>query len=479
MVGIVSETIVRRGEAKTPGGKLVAVNVTLQMNGSAQSDGTVQPNGTTHPNSALPPNSAVQSNSAARPNGAVRSCKLDGDFFVEASDDSAPAEFLHAIEQALVAGVSVQSVIDSHPDCNLIGTDAKAIETAFTRALEQIMRRSMPSTTALTSVMPQAPIRKEPISKDPIPKDPIHKKDHIYKDCVQHSAMPGVPSTAASVPPNNRADYASRWAQLLPQLTVVHDQPRLPAEQMRIDETWAREVASGLRPPTLRIWEWAAPAVVIGRFQSAPDEVNLDIAEQRGFSVVRRCTGGGAMFIEPGNTITYSLYAPLDFVQDVSIEESYRLCDWWLVEALRELKLDVRFSGLNDIASQYGKIGGAAQRRFPVVRGDGVRQSSEGTGASGRAASQTVGAVAGAVLHHVTLAYDIDAAAMGKMLNTSREKMSDKAVKSAVKRVDPLRSQTGLSRERVIDHLLAWLAERVGEPGGRPSRPRQSLVNKS
>lgn len=455
MVGIVSETIVRRGEAKTPGGKLVAVNVTLQMNGSAQSDGDVQPNGTTQPNSA------------------VQSCKLDGDFFVEASDDSASAAFLHAIEQALIAGTPVQSVIDSYPDCNLIGTDAKAIETAFTRALEQVMRHPVSSAPSLTSVMLQAPIRKEPIHKAS-----IHKY-HIYKDCVQHSAVPGVSATAAGVLPDNRADYASRWARLLPQLTVVHDQPRLPAEQMRIDETWAREVASGLRPPTLRIWEWAAPAVVIGRFQSAPDEVNLDIAKQRGFSVVRRCTGGGAMFIEPGNTITYSLYAPLDFVQGVSIEESYRLCDWWLVEALRGLKLDVRFSGLNDIASQYGKIGGAAQRRFPVVRGDGVRQSSEGTGADGRAASQTVGAVAGAVLHHVTLAYDIDAVAMGEVLNTSREKMSDKAVKSAVKRVNPLRSQTGLSRERVIDHLLAWLAERVGEPGGRPGQPRQSLVNKS
>ncbi|WP_375138445.1 biotin/lipoate A/B protein ligase family protein [Bifidobacterium sp. UTBIF-68] len=437
------------------------------MNGSAQSDGDVQPN------------------------GAVRSCKLDGDFFVEAPDDSASAEFLHAIEQALVAGASVQSVIDSHPDCNLIGTDAKAIETAFTRALEQIMRHSVASTASLTSVMPQAPIRKDPIYKASIYKDSIYKasiykdsihKASIYKDSAQHSAVPGVSAMAAGVLPDNQANYASRWAQLLPQLTVIHDQPRLPAEQMRIDENWAREVASGLRPPTLRIWEWAAPAVVIGRFQSAPDEVNLDIAKQRGFSVVRRCTGGGAMFIEPGNTITYSLYAPLDFVQGVSIEESYRLCDWWLVEALRELGLDVRFSGLNDIASQYGKIGGAAQRRFPVVRGDGIRQSSEGTGADGRGASQTVGVIAGAVLHHVTLAYDIDAVAMGEVLNTSREKMSDKAVKSAVKRVDPLRSQTGLRREQVIDHLLAWLVERGGEPSGRPDRPgqpRQSLVNKS
>ena len=74
---------------------------------------------------------------------------------------------------------------------------------------------------------------------------------------------------------------------------------------MAIDETWAREVAAGTRQPTIRLWEWAVPAVVIGRFQSAQDEVNLDIAKQLGFDVVRRCTGGGAMFIEPGNTITY------------------------------------------------------------------------------------------------------------------------------------------------------------------------------
>ena len=54
----------------------------------------------------------------------------------------------------------------------------------------------------------------------------------------------------------------------------------------------------------------------------------------------------------------------------------------------------------------------------------------------------------------VTLAYDIDAEKMGRVLNTSREKMSDKAVKSAVKRVDPMRSQTGMSREDVVERLL-------------------------
>ena len=66
---------------------------------------------------------------------------------------------------------------------------------------------------------------------------------------------------------------------------------------------------------------------VVGRFQSIPDEVHEDVAAKEGFTVVRRCTGGGAMFIEPGNTITYSLYAPRWFAADLDIEESYRLCD--------------------------------------------------------------------------------------------------------------------------------------------------------
>ena len=58
------------------------------------------------------------------------------------------------------------------------------------------------------------------------------------------------------------------------------------------------------------------------------------------------------------------------------------------------------------------------------------------------------------MLHHVTLAYDIDAEAMGRVLNISREKMRDKAVRSAVKRVDPLKRQTGMSRDALVEYLM-------------------------
>src|SRR3546814_1660442 len=88
---------------------------------------------------------------------------------------------------------------------------------------------------------------------------------------------------------------------------------------------------------------------------------------------------------------------------------------------------------LNDITSSAGKIAGAAQTRRR-----------------------------GAVLHHVTMAYDIDAVRMLEVLRIGREKLSDKGTTSAVKRVDPLRSQTGLAREAVIEHMVETFRARHG-----------------
>jgi lipoate-protein ligase A len=52
----------------------------------------------------------------------------------------------------------------------------------------------------------------------------------------------------------------------------IREEPQDPALHMALDEVLAREVGAGRRPPTLRIWEWSAPAVVIGSFQSLRDE---------------------------------------------------------------------------------------------------------------------------------------------------------------------------------------------------------------
>lgn len=326
----------RRGLYKQPGGKLVGVSVRLS--------------------DAVP----AYSRECASSTQSVEQCRIDGDFFLDGNDKDS-RRLLQDLENLLQSQQSaparditrrLQAITANYPNVRLVGMTEEGIAIAFLRAITGSESRNAEDATNNGNIVRSA-------------------KQYSGEQLETHNAL-------------TQEEYLERWRALKP--TVIHDKPRNPNEQMETDIAWAREVAAGKREPTLRIWEWAAPAVVIGKFQSLEDEVNTAVAQREGFTVVRRCTGGGAMFIEPGNTITYSLYAPLDFTQSISVEESYRLCDFWLVRALEELGLDVRFAGLNDIATQYGKLGGAAQRRFTPVGGG-----------------------PGAVLHHVTLAYDIDA----------------------------------------------------------------------
>jgi lipoate-protein ligase A len=206
---------------------------------------------------------------------------------------------------------------------------------------------------------------------------------------------------------------------------IIEAPPVSPAMHLALDEVLVQEVAAGRRGPTLRFWEWERPAIIIGAFQSLRNEVDLEAASAQGVQTVRRVTGGGAMFVEPGSTVTYSLYAPGELVRDMTFADSYAFLDAWVLQALISLGIDAFYKPLNDISSSKGKIGGAAQKRF----------------------------AGGAVLHHVTMAYDMDAEKMVQVLRIGREKLSDKGTTSAVKRVDPLRSQTGLPREEVIRRM--------------------------
>ena len=192
------------------------------------------------------------------------------------------------------------------------------------------------------------------------------------------------------------------------------------------------------------MWEWASPAVIIGSFQSLRNEVDPEGARRHGVDEVRRISGGGAMFVEPGNTITYSLSVPEALVQGLSFQDSYAYLDDWVLGALGDMGVRAWYQPLNDIATEPGKIAGAAQKR--IVGPDGGP---------------------GAVLHHVTMAYDIDADKMLEVLRIGKEKLSDKGTKSAKKRVDPLRRQTGLPREAVIGRMVDSFRARYGLTQGK------------
>ncbi|WP_314147201.1 biotin/lipoate A/B protein ligase family protein [uncultured Leifsonia sp.] len=219
---------------------------------------------------------------------------------------------------------------------------------------------------------------------------------------------------------------------------IVHAKAVSPLMHLALDEVLTTEVGDGRRGPTLRIWEWDEPAVVIGSFQSVKNEVDPVNAQKYGIQVVRRITGGGAMFMEAGSVVTYSIYAPADLVQGMSFADSYAFLDEWAIVALKSLGIDASYVPLNDITSPKGKIGGAAQKRLG----------------------------SGAVLHHVTMSYDMDGQKMTEVLRIGREKISDKGITSAAKRVDPLRSQTGLSRAEIIEQMKLTFRNLYGAVDG-------------
>jgi lipoate-protein ligase A len=66
------------------------------------------------------------------------------------------------------------------------------------------------------------------------------------------------------------------------------------------------------------------------------------------------------------------------------------------------------------------------------------------------------------VLHHTTIAYQMNMPLMLKVLRIGKEKLSDKGIASADKRVGPLRQQTHLERDAIIAHMIDTFRRKTG-----------------
>ena len=234
--------------------------------------------------------------------------------------------------------------------------------------------------------------------------------------------------------------------------TVIHS-PVLPTPvNVALDQYLLEEVAAGRKGPILRFWEWEDKAVVFGSYQSFKNELDPEGIEKHDIVPVRRISGGGAMFMEGGNCVTYSMYLPEDIVAGLSYVDSYQYLDAWVLAGLQSLGVNAWYVPINDITSDGGKIGGAAQKRVP-----------------------------GALLHHTTMSYDINADKMMEVLRVGKVKLADKGVRSAKKRVDPLRRQTGVSRQEVIETLMNTFISRypaeVGELSDADIAAAEKLVD--
>lgn len=113
---------------------------------------------------------------------------------------------------------------------------------------------------------------------------------------------------------------------------------------------------TGLEEPVFRLWR-NAPSVIIGRYQNAAAEINRDYALSCNIPVVRRLTGGGAVFHDLGN-INYTFISPRQAGEDTSA--MFRRFTAPILTALKGLGIDASFQGRNDLVIDGRKFSGNA-----------------------------------------------------------------------------------------------------------------------
>lgn len=135
---------------------------------------------------------------------------------------------------------------------------------------------------------------------------------------------------------------------------------------MALDEAITTARVSDHIPNTLRLYRWNPSAVSVGRFQDMLNEVNAEKCREHGVDVVRRITGGGTVYHDSQDEITYSVIVnEKDFgTQDV-IYAYNKICNG-LIQAARMLNLNASFSpgdqrNCPNIAVNGKKISGSAQ----------------------------------------------------------------------------------------------------------------------
>jgi len=181
-------------------------------------------------------------------------------------------------------------------------------------------------------------------------------------------------------------------------------------------------------PPNL-VWLWQnRPAVIVGRNQNTVEEINLKVIKEKKIDVVRRISGGGAVYHDLGNINFTFITSALGNSEDL-----FRRFSEPVIAALREMGVPAVFSGRNDIVVNGKKISGNAQAYYQRR-----------------------------MYHHGTLLFDTDWDTVAAVLNVASDKLISKGIKSVRSRVDNIKPHLKkmISIDDFKNKLLVFLLKR-------------------
>jgi lipoate-protein ligase A len=108
---------------------------------------------------------------------------------------------------------------------------------------------------------------------------------------------------------------------------------------MAVDEAIMKARTENRVPNTLRLYQWSPSAVSIGRFQTLADEIHVDNCKTHGVDIVRRISGGGAVYHDHEGELTYCIVAKLSDLgcADLDMLSAYQKICSGLNEAVKIL----------------------------------------------------------------------------------------------------------------------------------------------
>lgn len=173
------------------------------------------------------------------------------------------------------------------------------------------------------------------------------------------------------------------------------------------------------------------PSIIIGRNQNTVEEINTKYVEENDIIVVRRMSGGGAVYHDLEN-LNYSFITK---DEGNSIQENFKKFTQPVINALRNLGANAQLMGRNDIEIDGKKVSGTAQY-----------------------------ATGGRMYTHGTLMLNVDLDSVGKALRPKKEKIESKGVKSVRSRVGNIKDY--INQDMTVEEFKQYILKSVFKEQG-------------